>query len=290
MKRFNIVDLVFLVLIIAVGVGGYWYLTKDNGGSSSVETGKTYVKFTAVADNVLAPTVDSLKVGDAVIAKGYVADAKIIDISISDATTVSAKDGELFVVSKADRKKVTVTIEGYGNQYGPYMDLAGQAIKAGVGYIIRTESFEATGQILSVLDSERPLKAIETLPVPEGNQRLIRFEAISYTYEPETFNHLVEGVQLVEDKKYLQGHVVSVEVQPFIDSVLDNNGEVVHGEHPNYDKALITIEAVVTYEDEAFKFGNQEIREAKPFFIFTEHHQISTVVSAVEVIGGDENE
>lgn len=151
MKKFNIIDGIVVLLLIVVGVGAYVYLTKDDS-ISAVETGKTEVTFIAQADGVLDSVVDTLKVGDQIIGNGYYEDATIVDVLVEDSCRIDAVNGELILVETPELKKVTVTISGTANKYGPYIDLAGQEIKGGSGYTIRTQFFEAGGKILTLIE------------------------------------------------------------------------------------------------------------------------------------------
>ena len=148
-RKFNYIDGLIIVLILAVLVGGTWYLNKDsdNGG---IITRKTEVVYKAEAQNILSDAIEQIQVGDRLVAMGSFQDAEIIDIEYQEAYTVEAVDGQLEKVPQAGLKNIVVTIKGKANQYGPYIDLGGQEIKAGSKYYIKTDVFEAYGNVVEV--------------------------------------------------------------------------------------------------------------------------------------------
>lgn len=154
MKKFNIIDGIVLLMVIVALVGAYWYVTKDDS-EVAIDTGKTEVLFVAQAEGVLESTLDQLKVGDQIIGNGYVEDATIVDIVIEQSSRIEAVDGELVLLEIPNKKRITVTIKGMANKYGPYIDLAGQEIKGGSKYTVRTEFFEANGIILTIVDKDK---------------------------------------------------------------------------------------------------------------------------------------
>lgn len=118
----------------------------------------------------------------------------------------------------------------------------------------------------------------------QGKVVKIQYEVITYEYSPLVFERLIPGTVLAQDKKYLDGKILDIEILDKVISLVDNNGEIVTAAHPLYKKAHITLEATVLYEDEAYKLGNQEVREGKPYFIITEWNNISAIVTNIEII------
>lgn len=148
-KKLNYIDGLIIVLVLAVIAGGVWYLTKDDA-ESGIITRKTEVVYKAEAKNLIDSTVEQIQVGDKLVAMGSVQDAEIIDIQYRDAYVVEAVDGQLVPIVQAGLKDIVVTIKGKANQYGPYIDLGGQEIKAGSKYYIKTDVFEAYGNVVEV--------------------------------------------------------------------------------------------------------------------------------------------
>ncbi len=152
-RKFNIIDLLIVIAILAVLGGGYWYMNRDQD-ATAIETGEQKITFVAEATKIYPDTVDKLQVGDKCVAEGQFQDGVITDVVIEDDATFAAKDGEIIKVTDTTMKRVVVTVEATVNRYGPYMDLGGQEIKAGKTYWIQTDQFKAYGSVLTVLVQE----------------------------------------------------------------------------------------------------------------------------------------
>lgn len=152
-KRFNYVDILIILVVIAVIIVGAWFLTRDKG-SEVISSGKVEVTFIAEADSVPLEALDQIKIGDHVVASGRFQDATIVDYEILDSQEIVAIDGELKMISDPERRRVVVTISGKANKYGPYVDIGGQEIKAGSKYYIKTDVFEAYGYVVKVIDDK----------------------------------------------------------------------------------------------------------------------------------------
>ncbi len=149
MKKLNYIDGLVIVLICVVLIGGIWFVTRD-GGESGIITRKTEVVYKAEAKNILDSVADQIQVGDTLVAMGSFQEAEIMDIEYKDSYLVEGVDGELVAVEQAGLVDIVVTIKGKANQYGPYIDLGGQEIKAGSRYYIKTDIFEAFGNVVEV--------------------------------------------------------------------------------------------------------------------------------------------
>jgi hypothetical protein len=148
-RKLNYIDGLIIILVLVVLAGGVWYLTKDDG-EGGITTRKTEVVYKAEAKNVVENALEQIQVGDRLVAMGSFQDAEIIDIEYRDAYVVEAIEGQLEAIEQAGLKDIIVTIRGKANQYGPYIDLGGQEIKAGSKYYIKTDVFEAYGNVVEV--------------------------------------------------------------------------------------------------------------------------------------------
>jgi hypothetical protein len=117
-----------------------------------------------------------------------------------------------------------------------------------------------------------------------GEDVRIRYTVLTYDYEAEYFKSLRVGDVLAEDKKYLDGEIVNIEIEDKIVSLVDNNGDVVTKAHPVMKRAFITMEATVEYKNPIYKLGKQELREGLPAFVVTEINNLSGIVSDLQVI------
>lgn len=153
-RKFNIIDALVILAVLAVLAGGYWYMNRDKDTTAAVETGEEKITFVAEATKIYPDTVDKLQVGDKVVAEGRYQEGVITEVVIEDDATYAAKDGEIIRVVDPTIKRIQVTIEATVNRYGPYMDLGGQEIKAGEPYWIQTDKFKAYGNVVTVLEQE----------------------------------------------------------------------------------------------------------------------------------------
>ncbi len=151
-KKINFIDVIIIIGVVVVIAGAFWYFTKANGDTAVGSSNKVEITFVAEADNLQNDAVQQLKVGDILVSNGVFQDGKIQDIQISKSTEVVAIDGELIEIEIEELSKITVTIQGKANKYGPYVDLGGQEIKAGSKYYIKTDTYEVFGYVVQILE------------------------------------------------------------------------------------------------------------------------------------------
>lgn len=151
-KKLNWIDYVLIVGVLLVGIMAVFYLTQKD--EVRIESNKTEITIYAEAMNILPEAVDLIKVGDKVVALGTYQDAVIEEVQVEDYVYMDAVNGELKEFESATRKRVVVKITGMANKYGPYIDLGGQEIKAGSKYYIKTDHFEAYGNVMTVSVNE----------------------------------------------------------------------------------------------------------------------------------------
>lgn len=148
-KKFNIIDGLIIILLIAVGIGGYMYLKKDDGGPAIV-TGKQKVEIVVEAYKVNPEVCDQIAIGDQAVAAGYYVDAFVTDVFIENDKTVGAANGEIVALEDPTLRHIVVTFEANCNRYGSYMDVGGQEVKVGKQYYIKTARMAALGTIIEV--------------------------------------------------------------------------------------------------------------------------------------------
>lgn len=151
-RKFNIIDILVILLILGVVAGGYWYLKKDDISSTQFVSGKETITFIAEANKVNPEVCENIAIGDQLVAVGNFQDAYVTDFYVEDMPDTSAKDGQIIQVNDPTLKRLVITIEAKVNRYGPYMEFGGQEIKGGVSYWIKTEKISAFGQVINILD------------------------------------------------------------------------------------------------------------------------------------------
>lgn len=142
----NIIDLIVIVVIAIVAVG-FFTRDKDTGVA---QTPTATVK---VLCPYMRPEVaEQIHEGDQLLARGqlqpvYVKELKVVTARDSD----TRSDGELVLQEHPFRKDIYLTLEGPVSYTGAEINLAGQQVRAGLDkYIVKTQRFEAEGEILEV--------------------------------------------------------------------------------------------------------------------------------------------
>jgi len=148
--KWNLIDAVIVVIIVCICIGGYLYFKKDSGTVQNIMSGKEKLVFTAEAEEVLPEIIDSINIGDQLVATGKYQDAFIKDVQVYDQQYITAKDGKIISYNDTTLKRVVVTIEANVNRSGPYYELGGQEIKAGASYWIKTDKMHMNGFVVSV--------------------------------------------------------------------------------------------------------------------------------------------
>ena len=142
----NIIDLVVLLIIFIV-VGG---LVLRNKNPEAVETSTATIK---VICPYLRPEVAAqIKEGDQLLSRGQLQPVYVKELRVEDANdTAPDSTGRIVLQKHPFRKDVYLTIEGPVSNTGSELYMAGQQIRAGLSkYIVKTQLFEAEGEILEV--------------------------------------------------------------------------------------------------------------------------------------------
>jgi len=82
----------------------------------------------------------------------------------------------------------------------------------------------------------------------------------------------------------LDGSVIDVDLLPVEVTNLDAEGNVVVSEDPLQEKAVITIEATVPYEDYCHKLGTQELRQGKTIFLESDLYKYMAQIISIKVV------
>lgn len=124
----------------------------------------------------------------------------------------------------------------------------------------------------------------EIISFGESEAVTLRYQVMSYSYEPEFFESMTVGDSLATESEFLNGTIVAIEIIDRIETQVDNQGNEVSGVHPTEKYALITMEAEATHKNPIYKVGDQEIREGLPHFVMTEYSNISGIITEIEVL------
>lgn len=138
--------------------------------------------------------------------------------------------------------------------------------------------------IMVVVTAIGRFSGTEIINFGSGKDVTIRYQVLTYSYEPIYFESMHVGDPIAFDKEYLDGEIVEIEIIDKMVNLVDNNGDAINGIHPTQKYALVTIEATAEYKNPVYTVGQQEIREGLPHFLTTEFSNLSGIVSSIEVI------
>lgn len=146
--KFNIIDVLVLIGLVLIAV----VVWKRQAIKNTVTGGNTKsVRFICVVENEHPTVLEQLKVGNRLFAEYRFQEAEIKDIRIEkQKSTMPNEQGVLEVVELPDKFSATVEVEGKVRFDGPYMQLGGQEVKAGIPYILKTENFAVNSEIVFV--------------------------------------------------------------------------------------------------------------------------------------------
>ena len=128
--RFNFVDIIIVLLVVAVFCFGYMFICKN----SSTLNDAPKVSFTVEVKKVMPEYKDNFKIGDDVmeaIKGGYL--GKITAVKSTPATDLVSDqlNGEYVISNIDDREDVYVTIEGRPSSIGSEIIISGQKVRIG---------------------------------------------------------------------------------------------------------------------------------------------------------------
>ncbi|MDO5037413.1 MAG: DUF4330 domain-containing protein [Tissierellia bacterium] len=148
-KRFNMIDLGLIALVI-LGLFLYFNRDKVKDLDKDQAEGKK-VHLVCVVEDVHKSAFDQLAVGDQLFAEYQDQPGYITSIDLEPYKKVEVgSDGKLYeVVHQEDHVKATVGLEAQVDYDGPYMQLGGQEVKAGLDYILKTEDFASKSRIVT---------------------------------------------------------------------------------------------------------------------------------------------
>lgn len=146
--KFNIID----ALVVAGILLAVLFIWKRQAIKNTVTRGNTKpVRFICVVEDENPTVLDHLKVGDRLFAEYRFQEAEVKDIRIEkQKTALPNAEGKLQVVESPDKFSARVEIEAQVRYDGPYMQLGGQEVKAGIPYILKTETFAVNSEIVFV--------------------------------------------------------------------------------------------------------------------------------------------
>lgn len=149
-KKLTFIDYLLIAFLIIVIVAIIFYVSSKKKEQPTTITGNKTVTFLVEAKKVLPDVAEAIAQGDTLVAMNRYQKGHVKHIDIEPDYEVIAKDGQLIKSPLKEQRRLKVTIEAEVNQFGPYLEIGGQEVKAGVNYWLKTDRMHAYGTILSV--------------------------------------------------------------------------------------------------------------------------------------------
>ena len=146
--KFNVIDVIAVVLIVAVGV----FLFTKLGGSTAVEAQMVPIRYTVLAENQPAALAESVTahVPGYLMASGTRYDLQVVDVQ-SSPTLVLGPDGQW--VEDPNHVDLSFTVEGEVEKGEVLVATAGsQEIREGKKIILKTEYIEFEEAIVTSVE------------------------------------------------------------------------------------------------------------------------------------------
>lgn len=103
--------------------------------------------------------------------------------------------------------------------------------------------------------------------------------------EDEGYLNIIKiGDILGEKRKYLDGEIISVEVDDVEERNLDENSNEIVSIDPTKEKANIVFTARVNYKDLNYMLGDQELREGKFIFLESDLYRLRAQIVNMKVV------
>ncbi len=259
-KRFNIVDALLILLIVAaVAVCLMFLRSRESvGGAAS-----TQVHFTVELRRVSREMIDCVEaagIGSNVYRSTdgeYLGTLENISYQKHVETEYAAALGEYVQYEVSDRYLLYLDIVGDGAQSATDFSVNGNAIRIGQEMFVKGKGYAAGGYVVGVRTDE----TVEDTSVGIGDKELVysvRFEDI----RAFTANELHVGDRLYDNATGANlGTITEVDVRPYADVRMDENGNAKFTEKPEKYSAYVTLTARCTETDNSYFIdGKNELK------------------------------
>lgn len=107
---------------------------------------------------------------------------------------------------------------------------------------------------------------------------------VSAVMDKGYFDVVKVGDRLGEVKQYIDATVTDVEILPVEETHLDEDGNTVVSTNPLQEKAIVTFEATLPYENYKYKFGSQELRQGKTINLESDLYRYEAQIISIKVV------
>jgi hypothetical protein len=150
--RINLVDLVVILIVAAVLLGAGYKLLKTRAAAPAA-----LVRFEVLAPTVQPQAAEEIHPGDQLVAGNNLMPDVITSVDVRPAMLgVSTADGTRVQARDPYLKDVVVWVQGKAPVSGGTISMAGQQIRAGAAFILKTRLFEADKATILTVQVENP--------------------------------------------------------------------------------------------------------------------------------------
>ncbi|PKM68825.1 MAG: hypothetical protein CVU95_01685 [Firmicutes bacterium HGW-Firmicutes-2] len=153
-RKINSIDILIALGILVLLFGAYKYMSRSQVDDGFIISSDHRVSFMVETDKLPLGMGERIHVGDQLVASGRYQDAYVTDVSIADSKEVIASGGAFVEVVNPTKELVRVTVDAKVNKYGPYRDLSGQEIKAGLDFWFKTDEVVTLTKIVQMVEEE----------------------------------------------------------------------------------------------------------------------------------------
>lgn len=149
--KFNSIDLLIIVLLIAVTAAGAWFMT-NRGKQSSLSSNKTVEVMVELTDKDKAFS-ELPKVGDQVVLGEKVKmDAVVTKVEVKDATMLGydALEGRILDSEIPGYYDVRITVQAQGSESPGEVTINGNGVRVGMGVAMKAKNWSGYGYALAV--------------------------------------------------------------------------------------------------------------------------------------------
>lgn len=126
--------------------------------------------------------------------------------------------------------------------------------------------------------SKQSLSSLGT--IEEATEGTLVFSVVM---EPGYYEAIEPGMQLAEDKRFLDMFVTVVEEKPVMVATVADDGTITQQIDPTRSELIVTVEGKFTKKGASYKLGKQEIRQGIKAFLTGEFFDYQAIIVGLEV-------
>lgn len=149
-RKWNWIDTLIVAFVI-LAAALFVNRGKLSGGDASAGSNTENIIIRVEAEELTIDMIDELEVGDQFYAQYNLQNAYITDFEVSPKQEIAVgKDGKIIAYDNYEELTLIMEIEAEVVTSGPYMELGGQEIKAGLPIIVKTTDIEFPAKVMNV--------------------------------------------------------------------------------------------------------------------------------------------